>query len=290
MLETVNCNICGNSRYDIIFQADLMNRANIKEYSYASGSKAGQIVRCIECGLVYVNPRDKNIENLYEKVIDEFYLKSKNERVETFIKDLRRLEKIFRKKGKLLDVGCGPGLFLKAAKESGWDVKGVELSKWACDYARKQGLIVYNKELDNCKIIKEEFDVITLWDVIEHVTDPSGLLKEGNRILKKDGILVIDTPNVDSFFAKLRGRKWGDFIRMHIYYFSPKTIRLLLEKNGFKIIKMENHSRVIVLRNAVEWLNNRFSHFIFKKTFLGNIKLRVNLGDDMLVYARKDGR
>lgn len=291
MLEQVNCNTCGSKEYSVVFPSTISNEAKSSEYSYASGSRElGQVVRCKGCGLMYVNPRDKNIKKLYERVEDEFYLKSKDERIETFKKDLRKLEKVYSKRGKLLDIGCGPGLFLEVAKENGWSVYGTELSKWAYEYARKNGLNVYNKELDKCNLKEGEFDVITLWDVIEHVTDPSKILKQVNRILKKGGLLVIDTPNVDSFFAKLRGRKWGDFVRMHIYYFSPKSIEKILKKNGFKIIKIENHSRIIVLKNAVEWLDSKVLHFLFKRTFLGNLKLKVNLFDDMLIYAKKDGK
>ena len=282
----MGCNICGKNSFKILYQGK-----NGKDYRYYSSGNHGRIVRCDNCGLIYVNPIEKGIEKNYETIEDRDYLKSKEARTETFKRDLREIEK-YKKKGKILDIGCGPGLFLKVAKDNEWEDYGVELSKWAFDYGKNMGVNIINKRLEKVKFNDEFFDVITLWDVIEHVENPSGLLLEIKRILKNDGIIVLNTPNIGSAFAKIMGKRWWNLMGMHIYYFDKKTIIKILEKNGYKIIKIKSYSRIIIPRYSVEWIKNykiiySFLKFIFDKTFLGNIKIRVNFFDNMVVYAKK---
>ncbi len=288
MIYMVLCNICSGDTYTVIYEGK-----DGKNYQYYSSGNYGKIIRCNNCGLIYVNPLGKDIEKNYETIEDKDYLKSKEARIETSKRDLKEIEK-YKKEGKILDIGCGPGFFLKVAKDNKWDEYGVELSKWACDYGKNTGVNIINKRLERAKFNDKFFDVITLWDVIEHVEYPSSLLLEINRILKNDGIIVLNTPNIGSIFAKIMGKRWWNLIGMHIYYFDKKTIRKILEKNGFKIIKIKSYSRIITPRYAVEWLKNYkmiygILKFIFDKTFLGNVRPRVNFFDNIVVYAKKSG-
>jgi len=282
----VLCNLCGNSEYKVLYEAK-----NSENYNYYSSGNYGRIVKCEQCGLIYTDPKDKNIEKIYKNIEDKDYLKSKEARIENSKRDLKNIMKL-KKSGKLLDIGCGPGLFLKVARDKGFDVCGIELSKWACDIARKEGLNVLNKSLKSAGLERDSFDIVTMWDVIEHIEDPNGIIRDTNKILKKDGLLVLNTPNIGSFYAKLMGNKWWNLMRMHIYYFDKKTIRKLLEKNGFKVLKIKDYSRIIIPRYAVEWLKQykfvyKLFKFIFDKTFIGNLKLRANFHDNMIVYAKK---
>ncbi len=282
----MGCNICGKNSFKILYQ-----EKNDKDYRYYSSGNHGRVVRCDNCDLIYVNPIEKGIEKNYEDIEDRDYLKSKDARTENAKRDLREIEK-YKKNGKILDIGCGPGFFLKVAKDNDWNEYGVELSKWACDYGKNIGVNIINKRLEKAKFNDNLFDVITLWDVIEHVENPSGLLLEIKRILKNDGTIALNTPNIGSIFAKIMGKKWWNLMGMHIYYFDKKTIRKILEKNGFRIIKIKSYSRIIIPKYAIGWIKNYkiiygFLKFIFDKTFLGNIKLRVNFFDNMVVYAKK---
>ena len=120
MIEQINCNLCGSQNYKILYK-NTLEESDLKRnigFSYAEGSrKMGQIVRCNSCGLVYINPREKNIENRYEELESEIYSKSKNERIETFEEELKKIEKITQKKGKILDIGFSllPNPYLKNA-------------------------------------------------------------------------------------------------------------------------------------------------------------------------------
>ena len=129
-------------------------------------------------------------------------------------------------------------------------------------------------------------------DLIEHLEDPTSLMKETNRILKEGGLLVINTGNIDSLFARIMGRRWMNFVRCHTYYFSPRTIRLLLEKTHFKTIQKKPHSRIFRLRQVVKWLKTYPLLYpavkrIFGETPIGALKIARNLGNDMTVYAIK---
>ena len=175
----IKCPICDIENYEVVYKNNLDNnedeRDKVKQFMYASGSKKlGQIVKCRKCGLIYVNPQEGKIEELYSKTEDKVYELSKEGRKITFEDSLKEI----KKRGKLLDVGCSTGIFLEVAKEKGWDVYGVELSNWGYEKARKITNKVYNKTLDKCNFKDEFFDVVTMWDLVEHLTNPNKELKE----------------------------------------------------------------------------------------------------------------
>ncbi|MBF0557412.1 MAG: class I SAM-dependent methyltransferase [Nitrospirae bacterium] len=149
------------------------------------------------------------------------------------IKEIKRL----RFPGSLLDIGCGAGFFLKLAADEGYNVSGVELSQWACEYARKTfALNVINGELKDAGFAPDTFDVITLWHIVEHVSDPVKFLMEVNRLLKKDGLLVVEVPNIRSVAAKLAGTNWELMApKEHFFYFDLHTMSRLLQMTGFAV-------------------------------------------------------
>jgi 2-polyprenyl-3-methyl-5-hydroxy-6-metoxy-1,4-benzoquinol methylase len=282
----MRCNLCGSSS-----QVKLYNGRENKSYTYYNNGNYGLIVKCAKCGLVYSPNLDKDLEKKYQEVTDQDYLKSKEARLETFKRDLLEIEKI-KKIGKILDVGCGPGLFLDVARSRGWKGEGVELSRWACECCKKLKLRVINKSLEKAGFKPHFFDVITLWDVIEHVDNPTKLLKQINKLLNKEGILVLNTPNIGSLFAKIMGKKWWNLMSMHIFYFDRNTITNILEKNGFKVIKIKSYSRVVILKYAIRWLKNhrvlfKICDILFNKSPLGKVRVNVNFFDNMVVYAKK---
>lgn len=299
-LEHVKCNLCGSDNYETVYKSTYtskdFSKKKIRSFAYASSDKArGNIVKCRKCGLVYMNPRDKDINSLYQEVDDTYYFASKDDRVETFERDFWEIESVIKGKGlgkKILDVGCSYGFFLDVAEKSGWDAYGCELSKKQCQFAAKSHKNVHNKELDKCPFKKNYFDVITLYDVIEHVTDPSHLLKNCNNLLKKKGIIVICTPDVSSFVARAMGKYWLQYVRMHIYYFSPKTLGKMLEKTGFKAVKVTKHPRILRLKNAIKWTSKypvlySLLRLIAKNKFLSGIKFKWYIGDSITIYAEK---
>lgn len=290
----IKCPVCGGEEYRVLYKSNLDKKENyenkVKQFGYASGSKRlGQIVKCKKCSLVYVNPQEEDIERLYEQTEDTTYELSRDSRKITFDKSMDDMDKL--KKGwKILDIGCSTGIFLEVAKEKGLDIYGVELSKWGYEKAKKISKNVYNRTLDKCGFKEEFFDVVTMWDLIEHLSNPNKELKEINKILKRDGNLIITTPNINGFFSKLTKRSWWAMIRMHLFYFSPENIAKLLDKNGFRVVKIKSYPRIVIFKYAIEWFKPYKSFYFLLKIMsklIGNLKLKINVGDTMIVYAVK---
>ena len=149
----------------------------------------------------------------------------------------RRLKLIMRflPKGKLLDIGCGFGFFLNAARKFNWQVSGVELSKPAVQYAQDfYNLDIFNGEVENANYPKHTFNVITFWDVLEHVLNPATFLSSVQQILKKDGLIAFSIPNISSMLARLaKGKWWTLRPEQHLWHFTLQTLKQLLYERHF---------------------------------------------------------
>jgi len=150
--------------------------------------------------------------------------------------------------GKILDVGCGNGRFLSIMKAAGWEVAGIESDPTAARIAREHyGIPVVVGTLQEAGLAEESFDSVTLNHVIEHVQDPVGLLQECRRVLKREGLLVVTTPNIASLGHTKFRQNWLylDPPR-HFYLFSPKTLAGAAAKSGFQTFRVQTSSRYAV--------------------------------------------
>jgi len=202
--EYVNCNLCGSKKYR-------------KMYIIEKSGYKFQIVKCRKCGLVFQNPRIK--ESDIEKIYDKNYFHAKGfdrdycieaKRFDKFEikKDIKRINVIekFCKKGKMLEIGCAYGKFLYEAKKLGWKVYGLDISPYPLRFARKHyKLDVKVGSLDSVKYPSNFFDCVVMIEVMEHLTNPKKTLEKVNRILKPNGLIVIQTSNVDCLMSKLKG-------------------------------------------------------------------------------------
>lgn len=145
--------------------------------------------------------------------------------------------------GRLLDVGCGNGEFLQLAIEMGWRAEGIDFDMQAVGAARASSLNVVCGCIEDFKEKSGQFDVITVSHVIEHVHDPASLLVQVHRLLKPDGMLWIETPNIDSFGARKFGRNWrGIEPPRHLQLFNIKSLGFLLKSIGFGDLQQQWHS------------------------------------------------
>jgi 2-polyprenyl-3-methyl-5-hydroxy-6-metoxy-1,4-benzoquinol methylase len=302
LFETINCNLCGSDNYRVIFEGELSGAEGgeidkIAKSEYKSSSNvvsSDRIVRCNKCGLEYVNPRlnPRIILKGYSEGKDEIFVSQVKGRELTFNKCLKMIEK-YSQVGRILDIGTAGASFLKVAKDRGWTVEGVEPNKWLCEWAAKNyGIKVRPGDIFNNKFPSNHFDVVTLWDVLEHVSDPSAVLKECSRILKKGGLLVVNYPDVDSAVARLMGKKWVFFLRVHIFYFTPRTISMILKKNGFKSFKFKKHFQTLglgyILTRAQAYVKSLVVPFKKMSSFMGLDEMQVPYWmGQTLVLARK---
>lgn len=148
--------------------------------------------------------------------------------------------------GRLLDVGFGSGGFLKIASEMGWDAEGIDFDPKAVEVARARGLNVRCASATDLSAYAEQYDVITISHVIEHVHDPLNLLRDLYRLLRPGGYLWLDTPNLSSLGAQRFGRNWQALDPpRHLVLFTPSSLRMSLVKVGFQQINQHWHGMVL---------------------------------------------
>jgi SAM-dependent methyltransferase len=147
--------------------------------------------------------------------------------------------------------------------------------------------------LDTADLPEDHFDVVTLWDVIEHVIDPQSVLERAHRLLKPGGLVVVHTIDIESLFARLMGARWPWLMEMHIYYFSRRTLRAMLEQCGFEVISDRPQGRYLrlgYLANRVGALMpivGRPAEWLVTKLGLRGVAVPIDLGDLFTAYARK---
>jgi SAM-dependent methyltransferase len=301
-MEYVHCNLCGADSTVVRYPSTIGEHSTQGEWVAYACTHSGYgrhhtIVQCQECGLVYTNPRldQHDIVDTYESVEDPLYLEEREGRVLTFERHLKPLEQIAGPPDDrpLLDVGCYTGVFIEIAAGHGWDAWGLEPSRWATEQAQARGLHVMQGTLGTVDLPEAHFDVVTMWDVIEHLTDPCKVLEHVHRLLKPDGLAVVHTIDIESLFARLAGARWPWLMEMHVYYFSRRTLRAMLGKCGFEVISDKpqgRYSRLGYLANRVGALVpvvGRPAEWLVTKLGLRGVPVPVNLGDLFTAYARK---
>jgi 2-polyprenyl-3-methyl-5-hydroxy-6-metoxy-1,4-benzoquinol methylase len=297
-LVTVPCDLCGSTAFEPMYPGNISSDdADPSAYFSSSRSQAGHwpIVRCANCGLVMANPHDDEatLAQVYASLQDAVYDAEDDNRRRTAQRFLALVEKFKSPSAQLLDVGCATGMFADEAHKSGWHVTGLEASEWAVARARKrcpQATFIagFLEEAD----LSGSFDVITAWDVLEHVSRPSQILKRIHGWLAEDGWLFLNVPNVESWVARLMGRRWVLLLREHVWYYSPATIAALLRQAGFEMICTRTHvvqfSMANVLGRAAQYpgVAGRLSLRWANWSWLKRVTIRFPMGE-MNVVARK---
>lgn len=308
---------------EIIFLIDSATGAIKKEYQdwvrcpICSGeeeslfSKEGfHFVRCLGCGLIFTNPQVK--EEMLRKTYDGArsldiwvdVLLTEESRKYDYGKYNRRLEKFEELvgTGRVLDIGCSIGHFLKLARDRGWQGVGLEMNAKAVKYATEElRVTVIPKLLKEANLPERSFDVVTLWGVIEHLKDPVDVLKDTHRILKDDGVLFIFCPNVESLVCRILRQHVSTFDgRNHLWYFAETTLRKLLDKTCFTIIEAETEQPELdTILNFLNYddpylkhekTNNQLKDMLSEsaKASLEEYIFTHNLGYKIGVYARKN--
>ena len=246
MEDKAVCMLCGSGESDR-FPPEYLN---------------GRLWRCLDCDLVFVYPQPAVAE--LTALYSEEYFSSANSNelgysdyegdreniYRTFTRRLKSLQRVHPDKAAVLDVGCAYGMFLEVAAEAGWDVQGIDISEHAVERAqerlgdRVRAGVFLEEELPS-----ERYDVVTMWDYLEHTLDPKADLAKARRLLVDGGILALATPDVGSLAAKVFGHRWmGYKLDEHLVYFSRATMRRLLEEAGFRIISMKHEGKYVSLR------------------------------------------
>jgi 2-polyprenyl-3-methyl-5-hydroxy-6-metoxy-1,4-benzoquinol methylase len=237
---TITCNICGSGVSTLLLTKDGCN-----------------IYQCAKCGLAFTHPQPDALDEQYDSAYFDLYRRRHEFRLRRGDARLRRIE-LLREPGRLLDIGCSLGYFVEAANARGWQASGVEISPYAAEEARGLGLDVKTGVLKQAGYPDKSFDCVTMWDVLEHVPDPTAHMLEVRRVLGDGGLVVIGTPNLGHILFRAKRERWRHLKpREHIFYFKSSSIARLLRKTGFDVVQSPvlggrsfPGSRAATLKNA----------------------------------------
>lgn len=240
------------------------------------------IVQCNSCSLKFTNPRPtaENIHKYYESSAYDSHKKKGSGLTDSIYNVARKfalngklnlINSLQTDKGKLLDVGCGTGLFLDVCAKDGWSVVGVENNENAKLIAKSNSQALIVDDI-NALEKKKEFDIITLWHVLEHLHDLTETLKNLKRILRKNGSLIIAVPNCDSWDSTYYKEMWAAYdVPRHLYHFNQLTINKLAKEYEFKV------KEVLPMKLDafyVSLLSEKYKHgmYRFLKAFTSGLK------------------
>lgn len=245
MKPIVSCEICNNNNFKILYKKGIIE-------------KGGAVINfdnqvCKNCGLVFLNPQPEagDYKSIYQKyelsrhecktekdvnnLIDQTNNKNKSENIFNFIKEYLNNEK------KVLDIGCGFGHISEGLKKRGCDVSAVEPSELLSRVvSQRSGINVFNGEFDDFYTQNNnKFNVVIMQHVFEHFIDPNNKLEQFKNILLPEGVIYMEIPNIASFKKPVN----NFFDYMHPFNYSPYTIKKIVEKNGYKIIKVNKDKK-----------------------------------------------
>ncbi len=318
-MEKTVCNLCGGRDF-LNIHKDVKDEVSKESFD---------IIECTQCHLLITTPRpsEQVIKNYYPNTYyhytgEEKYLSTKIARLikEHHVSSPKRMLKrilswiltklldryvaiIIEGQGnnrKVLDVGCGDGRRVSWLIRYGYDVYGNEISADACKIAAGNGIKIFNGTLEEANYPSDFFDIIIFSQVFEHLHDPQKALQECYRILKKDGILIIDVPNIESLNHRIYGKYWFPLeVPRHLFHFSKETLERYLERNNFKAIHWRYRYPKFYCSASIKRIYKFGSFFLLIKSLLGSLVLllfyfypfirnrKVLFSPTIAVYAKK---
>ena len=263
------------------------------------------VVRCTGCGLVFVSPRvaAEQMADIYGEsywrshAAKDYGYTDYRKDGPNWLRTYHRRVKVLRGRlapgSRVLDVGCAAGFFLELMKGEGFDVWGVELSAAIAEDARDRvgDDRIHVGTLEDAPYPERQFDLISFWDVVEHLPDPVDALRRARALMKPEGLLVLETQNVESRFARLMGRRWQHFKQAeHLWHFTPSTVVRLVEAAGFAPAKLTHRyaGKYVSLAFVVERAGRVHPRLADLMSPLSRLRWApyVNLFDEMILLAQ----
>ncbi len=295
-----NCPLCGEPGREELFEKE-----------------GASYVKCRRCTLVYTDPAPSpgELRDVAEEWARKHHAGAHRLKWEgnPGLQELIYGPRMWRTEGyryfnRLLDVGCSTGDFLEYAARRGWDIAGCELASHSAEVASgRLGCDIRAGSFEESGFEDESFDVVTMWDVIEHLYDPVAAVKEAWRILRPGGLLAMNTPNYNSFSRYVLGSRWEGLIPpRHLFVFSPRTARRLIAQTGGRTVALrtvdinpldivsgifrrkeygfESRQKNI---SAVKGIFLKYPFLSALRSFANDVLSLVKLGDVMEIYAER---
>jgi 2-polyprenyl-3-methyl-5-hydroxy-6-metoxy-1,4-benzoquinol methylase len=287
------CSLCGGNRLSLRFE-ERGGEPDARAWACTSfGHRAhGPIWACRDCRLLFQwpLPAEEEVVSAYTAVEDPLYLSERDNRVLTFRRAVRLLGPA--RDRRLLDVGAYCGFFADVAREAGFRVEALELSRWAASQARTLGLVVHEESLVARARSGERYDVVTMWDVVEHLSDPRRDLEAARTLLRPGGRLHLSTIDAGSLVARALGARWPWLMHMHLYYFDRRNLARLLAECGFRVVGTRDYVHTVSAGYLVRKLAASFPAAAPAIVALGRLlparlPVPVSTGDNMAVEAER---
>ena len=317
-LELIDCTLCGSADYKTIMIE--------RDYKTGIGGPF-RIVQCDDCGLTYTNPRptpetigvfygDEYVcyasrkedtswqarwrHDLEHSVLQTYYgLPAEQLTLATKLKawwgnlrikrNRQRMGWIpYRGEGRLLDFGCGAGHFLKDMKSHGWNVQGLDFSEMVAKQVTEEtGIPVHTGTLPHPNVQPESFDVVSMWNALEHVYSPSETIRAAKDVLAPGGLMVVGVPNSASFGFETFKNDWFALdVPRHLTHFTPDTLTQVLEKEGLRIHSLTHISRPAVIRKSVAIAKKNGTQLSLIQKMMSNKQVATHFSD----RAEKQGK
>ncbi len=296
-MEQYRCKLCASNNYEIVYEGHASKESSSKNYSITDleVKPSFQIAKCRHCNLIFaLDDQDgQAITSSYiDMESDELYVQEERGRRLAAAHLLKTIQN-YKKRGRLLDIGCATGFLVDEASKLGYDAQGLEPSHWAAKYAQnKLGLKVAQGSIMDVEFPYNHFDVIVMTDVIEHFADPLDVLIRIRKILKPSGILCVTTPDIDSFLSKFLKAKWWGIKKAHLIYFSKNSMMKMLDRAGFRMVRVGPHPRTFSTQYWLDRLSfyskfwKVFSKF-WQKVFKKDPLVTLNLYDQLEFFIQK---
>jgi 2-polyprenyl-3-methyl-5-hydroxy-6-metoxy-1,4-benzoquinol methylase len=205
-------------------------------------------VRCTGCGLVYISPipQVEALEHEYDQLSTDYFLDERRLAIDEYTERHDREVRLLRRvgaRGRLLDVGCATGSFMMAAKRIGFtEIHGIDVAAASVEVARRRGFDAVAGDFSGHMFGADCFDVVSMWNTLEHLPNPFTFATEAWRVLAPGGYLVVSMPNFDSLSVALLRRRYRYIALEHLNYFTPRTLTTLLTRAGFRVVHHETRS------------------------------------------------
>ena len=290
-LNNIKCWVCQCNVLKKVKSLNLFTAANSNHFAITDSNYGitGELLQCKNCGFIQCSEQN-DVMKYYEELKDEEYDEECTGRTLHFKKILSIVSK-YVSKGTLLDIGAGSGILVQEALKMGYKAEGIEPSKYLEAKASARGLHIHLGVFPHPECPSSlRYDIITMIDVIEHVQEPLNILINIRKVISRDGIVVILTPDVSSVMAYLFGWKWWHFRYAHIGYFNKKTLNLAMDKAGFQLIRVYRPGWYF----SIAYLFNRAMKYFPKAlritlpSVLENVVVPLNLRDSIMgIYRTK---
>ncbi|HLM28100.1 MAG TPA: class I SAM-dependent methyltransferase [Thermoleophilaceae bacterium] len=244
------CAACGGADVRHHLSVKAASGESLVANTTAFGVAPSDLVRCALCGHIQVAelPPHAELEEAYAEVDESAYLEEERGQRATARRSLEAIERRVDR-GSICDLGCWVGFLLSEAEGRGWRAQGVEPSRFAADYARRQfGLSVQNTTLDRAELPAESFEAVVLADVLEHLPDPGATLDRVRALLRPGGVLLLALPDSGSLVARALGARWWSVIPTHVQYFTRPSLTLLLGRHGFTVERVDTAPKAFTVR------------------------------------------